>query len=417
MSDSPQIRTTDGQIFEIEKLAHRGEDFEIALAVRAGHDGTADGGSASRVALRSIRIDDAWPPEVRNNLDTRRQTECRAASLLLGDSPLAPSLVAVDGSIDFGDSASLVVHRYVDGTTLERYVHAHHPEGMPLDEGLAIARSLAEQLVLLHEERLVHRSPSPAHVIVDEAGNTQLIGFGNVCERQTRPNPWQLRGDGRYVAPEILRERSGTFIHPRADIYTFGATLSYLFSGVHPTETPEAPIANDSWRRLMEQPEGLRLLIAHCMQPMHKNRLINASKLLPLLSADTLPTRRTEGFGAIALLAPWTGALEGKSSGLSPGPLTTRQTQQAAAQASSERSATEPQEPTGSDDPPARGVDDDPGRAEVSSANADGDASVDSPPTPVPVQTTGVRRSRLLLGFGLIAAVVLGGALLRLCGS
>jgi serine/threonine protein kinase len=387
MPETTKLELENGGVLAIEELAHRGEDFEIAIARQAAED------ASGKLAVRSLRVDDGWPDNIKNRLQEYREIEEQAASLLLGD---GVSLERANN--EQAKDTSVLLHPYVEGMTLERYIHAKFPEGAPLEEGFALMRQLAEQLSLLHDNRIVHRAASPDHCVVNEDGELTLIGFGNACERQTRPAPWQLGGDERYVAPEVIRERSGTFIHPRADVYSFGATLSYVFSGIPPTDTPEAPIANDAWRRLMEFPEGLRLLIAHCMQPFHKNRLVNASKLLPYLHADSLPDRKTEGFGAIALLAPWTGALEGESSGLSPGPLTAR----AHSDPSSEQAAEE-------DEPAVTDPDDaeEPLQPETEEASP--------PPETVAVQPAGISKWRLILGFGLIAAVILGGAALRLC--
>jgi serine/threonine protein kinase len=401
MPETTKLELENGDVLTIEELAHRGEDFEIAVAQRTADD------VSEKIAVRSLRVDDGWPDKVKNRLSEHRRTEEQAASLLLGDN-VALERVNPHGARD----DSVLLHPYVEGMTLERHIHANFPEGAPLEDGLALMRQLAEQLSLLHEERIVHRAASPDHCIVNDKGELTLIGFGNACERQTRPAPWQLGGDERYVAPEVIRERSGTFIHPRADVYSFGATLSYVFSGIPPTDTPEAPIANDAWRRLMEFPEGLRLLIAHCMQPFHKNRLVNASKLLPYLQANSLPDRKTDGFGAIALLAPWTGALEGESSGLSPGPLTTRQ--QAGAEPdrddeSTEESNNKRAEPESSAQARPAELEE---PAQTATDDADGSESTQQP---VRVQPAGINKWRLFLGFGLIAAVILGGAFMRLC--
>lgn len=388
MNKETIIRTRNDRTLTVVALVHRGDNFEIAKA-------TSEADAPATLAVRSLRVDPAWSPTVRNTIAELRESEAEAASLLFDADAGIQSVASSDDNTTLDDV--LVTHPFVEGTTLQRYVHAEHTDGMPLDLALDFAAQIARQLATLHEARLVHRSPSPEHVIIHD-GKATLIGFGNVCKRQQRPAPWQLGGDERYVAPEVLRERSGNFIHPRADVYTFGATLSYMLTGIHPTTAPEAPIDNEAWRRLMTTPEGARLLIAHCMQPLHKNRMVNASKLLPLLSEDSLPDRRTTGFGAIALLAPWTGALEGKSSGLSAGPLTTRAAQAGQREDEAAEDPATGENTAGSENEPA----------------SSGAEASDSAERAI-IETQGVNKTRLLIGFGLIALVVLGGAFLRLC--
>ena len=262
-------------------------------------------------------------------LTGRIRLELHAAQLLYGDATAEP-LELVD---DAGQRTPAARLPWFDGTTLERHVQAEHPTGMPLDEGLTVLRAVAEQLATLHEHRLVHRCPSPDHVIIPPEGpsTATLIGLGNVAERQQRPLPGRALVDSRYAAPELARELSGAFIHPRGDVYAFGALMAFVFSGMPPTETPEAPVSVSAWQRMSRLPDGVRILIAHCMQPFHKSRLIDARALLPLLTAESLPTRETPGFGAIYLLAPWTGAEDGARVGdLSPGPLVSRPSEDAA---------------------------------------------------------------------------------------
>lgn len=273
------------------------------------------------VALRAPVIADHWSEAQRQERRSLQEKELAAIQLLHPDVQATLLSIRVEGA----GEEQVIVHRWIQGETLERFVQGKYPKGLPLALGLKFARQIAQDLSKLHEARLVHRNANPTHVLIDAQQNARLIGFAAITERQARPSQLFISVDDRWSAPEIQRELSGTFLTPKADLYSFGGLLAFMFSGEPLGDSVEAPVTFDAWGRLMELPEGIRLLVGHCMQPFHKNRLVNAAALLEYLSEDTLPTRYSKNFGAISLLAPWT-QTEGErpTSSLSPGPLVSR---------------------------------------------------------------------------------------------
>lgn len=320
-SDPRQLRTTDGTMsFEVIGSPISGRSMQIvrALVSASQHPDFPPGSEVAVRALATNADDDAQRERL---LALQQQTLG-----LLGLPHLRRELETQSGS------DAVIIHPWLPGQSLLRYVQGRYPEGMPLDKALTVARAIATQLVPLHDERLIYRSLSPEHIVIGEDEEARLIGFANPSDRQRRPVTIKTGTDERYSAPEIVRELSGQFLHPRADVYSFGALMSFLATGEPPTDQVESPVSIKAWQRMNELPEGYRLLVAHCMQPFHKNRKVNTKALLPYLqSADTLPSRDSDGFGAIYLLAPWTGAANHAPVGnLTPGPLVSRATPPAA---------------------------------------------------------------------------------------
>lgn len=273
------------------------------------------------VALRAPVLKDGWSDTQREERRALQAKEIAAIQLLHPE--LNAQLVTIE--IEGVGEEQVIVHRWIKGDTLERTIQGKYPKGAPLDLGLKWARQIASDLAKLHEARLVHRNANPSHILIDDQQNARVIGFAAIADRQARPTQLFLSVDDRWSAPEIQRELSGTFITPKADIYTFGGVLAFIFSGEPLTDSVEAPVSFDAWGKLGELPEGIRLLVGHCMQPFHKNRLVNAGTLLEYLEEDSLPTKYSKNFGAISLLAPWT-QTEGEkpTSSLTPGPLVSR---------------------------------------------------------------------------------------------
>jgi serine/threonine protein kinase len=131
-----------------------------------------------------------------------------------------------------------------------------------------------------------------------------------------------------YTAPEIRRELSGKMLRPACDFYSLGCLLAFMLTGVETAgERLESPLEIEGYDKLRSDamPEGLRLLVTRCLQPLSQKRFQRASDLLAYCAMDRLPTATTEGFGLLNLPAPWSGpeGMDNRAlrSRLSPGPL------------------------------------------------------------------------------------------------
>src|SRR5246500_4499748 len=119
------------------------------------------------------------------------------------------------------------------GLVLERNL------GPPLDltRVLHIAVGLAAALRQVHGRGLIHKDIKPANVLVDDAGNVWLTGFGIASrlphERQS-PVPIEIiAGTLAYMAPEQTG-RMNRSIDTRSDLYSLGVTLYEMLTGTLP---------------------------------------------------------------------------------------------------------------------------------------------------------------------------------------
>lgn len=273
------------------------------------------------VVLKAIRVPDDATAEEAEAFQELLTTE--AAFLSLEEShALFPRLVA---RTTLEGSPVLALER-VEGLALDQWLAQHHPEGAPLDVALPMLRELFHGIGALHAVGWVGRTFRPDHVRVTENG-LRLHGSGRWIRRQGRPTRGRLATDALWSAPEIERETSGTFLTPRADVYGLSLLMAFWLTNTRPTGHPETPLTPVGWERLGRAHEGIRLLVAHGLQPFHKHRLANAERIASFLELDALPTSTTPGFGEVALLSPWKiayGGVASTSKGLSPGPLVSR---------------------------------------------------------------------------------------------
>ncbi len=133
-----------------------------------------------------------------------------------------------------------LVMEYVEGITLEVYLHRRITQSHPLqlDETLATGVQLCHVLEYLHTRQppVIFRDLKPGNIMRTSGGTLCLIDFG--IARHFRPgqaHDTQPLGSPGYAAPEQYGREQTT---PQSDIYSLGALLHLLLSGQDPAEQP-----------------------------------------------------------------------------------------------------------------------------------------------------------------------------------
>src|SRR6266849_4228154 len=120
---------------------------------------------------------------------------------------------------------------------LERDLVGNHWQPLELTRDLRIAIGLAKALGQVHRHGLIHKDIKPANVLVDDAGNAWLTGFGIASrlphERQSPVLIETIAGTLAYMAPEQTG-RVNRSIGTRSDLYSLGVTLYQMFTGMLP---------------------------------------------------------------------------------------------------------------------------------------------------------------------------------------
>ena len=114
------------------------------------------------------------------------------------------------------------------GELLDRILERDQTQALELTRFLHIAIGLATALGQVHRHGLIHKDIKPANVLVDDAGNVWLTGFGIASqlprERQSPVPPEIIAGTLAYMAPEQTG-RMNRSIDARSDLYSVGVTL------------------------------------------------------------------------------------------------------------------------------------------------------------------------------------------------
>ena len=150
------------------------------------------------------------------------------------------SIAAIYGLEERGGIVALVME-LAEGPTLADRI-SKGP--IPLDEGLAIARQIAEALEAAHEKGIVHRDLKPANIKVAPDGQVKVLDFGlakavegEATEADASQSPTLslaatkaglILGTAAYMSPEQAR---GKTVDKRTDIWAFGCVLFEMLAG------------------------------------------------------------------------------------------------------------------------------------------------------------------------------------------
>ncbi len=139
-----------------------------------------------------------------------------------------PELIEIN---EVGDKL-YTIEQYIDGDTL---LEIFERTG-PLDEGTirTIAIGLCRILKRLHEmnPQVLHRDIKPSNIMMDKQGKIYLIDFN--ASKEVHGNTSEdtvLYGTQYFAAPEQLIGYMAS--SPATDIFSLGATLSYLMTGMY----------------------------------------------------------------------------------------------------------------------------------------------------------------------------------------
>lgn len=320
------------QRFRIKSLLASGKHYQIALAEDTRLEDKL-------VCVKTIEYDGKYIADEAYILG-RRKALWQEMQFLTLETHLLPEpfdWIQSDESAIGRSPEPVLVYEYQHGETLQELISTKHPDGLAPKRALRIFKELVRFAGTLHEQKHVFRDFDPRHIIIGFDDIIHVVGCGNAVERGEEMNVYKMNTNPRYTAPEIRRELSGKVVRPACDFYSLGCLLSYMLTGYEPTPVAEAPLQPMAYKRLKsdEFPDGLRLLIARCLQPLAQKRFSSAKKLLPFCAPSSVPDAQTEGFGLMDLPAPWSGPGASTPSDvkpLSPGPLVITKSPQPQAQ-------------------------------------------------------------------------------------
>jgi eukaryotic-like serine/threonine-protein kinase len=201
--------------YRLIRLLGEGGMAEVWLAQRA------DGSIKREVALKLPRL-----RRDRRDLESRFARECDILAALehphiarLYDAGISP------------DGLPYLAMEYVRGEKLTTWCDQHRL-GVP--ERLALVLQVLDAVQYAHAHQVIHRDIKPSNILVNEAGQVQLLDFG-VAKLLAQDTQLTI-AYGRamtpdYASPELAR---GDPAEPGSDVYSLGVLLYELLTGCPP---------------------------------------------------------------------------------------------------------------------------------------------------------------------------------------
>jgi PAS domain S-box-containing protein len=150
---------------------------------------------------------------------------------------LDPAWAARPLALTRHEGRAVLILKDPGGELLDRVLDRGRGQPLELTRFLRVAIGLAAALGQVHRHGLIHKDIKPPNVLVDDAGNVRLTGFGIASrlpqESQAPAPPEVIAGTLAYMAPEQTG-RMNRSIDARSDLYSLGVTLYQMLTGTLP---------------------------------------------------------------------------------------------------------------------------------------------------------------------------------------
>ncbi|MGN0514277.1 MAG: serine/threonine protein kinase [Lachnospiraceae bacterium] len=175
------------------------------------------------------------------------------------------------------DKITVIVMDFINGCNMEEYIKKKGP--VSNSKAVFFLRQMSDILMYLHDQRppVIYRDLKPSNIMVDVHEDLRLIDFGTARGyRMESDNDTVALGTPGYAAPEQLMGTAQSDI--RTDIYSLGATMYYIVTGIDVGKPPfELPLVN-SVRTGIEP--WLEQIIKRCLQKNPDSRYQSVNELL-----------------------------------------------------------------------------------------------------------------------------------------
>jgi eukaryotic-like serine/threonine-protein kinase len=215
------------QQLEAEKSGQKIPGYKILGKLGAGAMATVV--KAKQISLDRLVAIKLLPPKYTNpQFIERFYAEGRAAAQLNH-----PNIVQAYDVGKVGEQHYFVME-YVDGRTVYDDITAH--KRLAEKDAIDIAIQIAGALQHAHEKGLIHRDVKPKNLMITKEGVAKLADMGlarAITDKEAaEAEAGKAFGTPYYISPEQIRGEK--VVGPPADIYSLGATLYHMVTGVVP---------------------------------------------------------------------------------------------------------------------------------------------------------------------------------------
>ncbi|MCZ6793401.1 MAG: serine/threonine-protein kinase [Planctomycetota bacterium] len=176
---------------------------------------------------------------------------------------------------------NLLILEFVPGPSLQKIAHRRpvHPRHF-----LRWAGATAAGLRFLHEENhFVHRDLRPANILVDTddglCAKISDMGIGKPLDPEARQHT--VIGTFTYMAPEVFDGRTDY----RSDIFSFGATIYYLLTGMDAIKLTTQHMTRVATPEIPGVPRAVSSLVLRCLERQPEARFPSMNDVVEAIAA------------------------------------------------------------------------------------------------------------------------------------
>ncbi|WP_414621648.1 serine/threonine protein kinase [Calothrix sp. CCY 0018] len=177
-----------------------------------------------------------------------------------------------------------LVQTYIKAESLEKHLQAGRT--FNIEEVKELAESILKILIYLHSQQpaIIHRDIKPSNILLtnrsgNNIGNVYLVDFGSVKTiTASTSGTMTVVGTYGYMSPEHF----GGKVVPISDLYSLGATLIYLITGMHPANLPQKD-GKIQFEKLVNCSEGFANWLKQMVEPVEEQRFSSAKIALQSL--------------------------------------------------------------------------------------------------------------------------------------
>jgi len=194
-------------------------------------------------------------------------------------------------NLDKWDDHRFIVMEYIDGLPLPRFLQ--RAPAPSREDRLRLAVQIASALDAAHAAGVIHRDIKPENILVTLPCEAKVLDFGIAraeASGHTMTATGTVVGSPMYMSPEQMQARP---IDRRSDIYSLGAVMYFMFTGVEPfagrdvqeimmkhlNDRPKPPHEAEP-----SLPRPLSDAIMRCLEVDPKRRFASAGDLAAVLS-------------------------------------------------------------------------------------------------------------------------------------
>ncbi|MEQ8224517.1 MAG: serine/threonine-protein kinase [Candidatus Eremiobacterota bacterium] len=199
-----------------------------------------------------------------------------------------------DRDRDTEERSHYLVMTFIDGKDLETIIRERKGNIFPLDEAMDYFHQILNILSYLHTQDppVIYRDMKPSNIMIQE-GHIFLIDFG-IARIFMEKQEGTVTGTPGYSPPEQYKG----FADSRSDLYSLGAVMHYLLTGIDPQDETRPTFEFPSIREINpEVPEYVEKILMSMLEMSVDNRPESADEIMRTLhTQERLPVKtRTTG--------------------------------------------------------------------------------------------------------------------------